>query len=183
MTHSSLQTGLQASFPDHGGEGMRDSGASCFCSRCDYCRQPPVCHCQGQARPPEIQAECFTITRPPFGSRSFRPIDHKALSYFYIFAAVDLSGYLPGRFWDRLALQISDTEPLVQQALVALSLAHLDYCTTDSASATSLAAQQSATVKLRQYMRDEADPSREVVSLCFMLFFAFSRITQDAICS
>jgi len=55
-----------------------------------------------------------------------RPNERKALHYFFNFASLDLTGYVLLVFGDRLVLQLVQIEPTVRQAVVAVSLAHLD---------------------------------------------------------
>lgn len=105
--------------------------------------------------------------------------DHRALSYFYHFAAVDLSGYLPGRFWDQLVLQVSYSEPVVQQSLIAVGNAHYDLCADRAASPSALSSHQRALHKLRQYIDRVRQPSHEVVIICCILLFAFARMAGD----
>lgn len=105
--------------------------------------------------------------------------DQKALSYFYHFAAVDLSGYLPGRYWDKLVLQISDAEPVVQQTVVAVGNAHLDHCEKGIASSNTLSSHQKALYKLRKYVEYSPRTSHEIVIVCCILLFAFARMIQD----
>lgn len=113
------------------------------------------------------------------GSVSISSRDQKALSYFRHFAAVDLSGYLPGRFWDQLVLQVSSCEPVVQQTLVAVSNAHSDHCARSAVSSNTLSSHQKAIRKLHQYIDSTTRPSYEIVLICCILMFAFARMTAD----
>ena len=61
------------------------------------------------------------------------PKEREALHYFFVHASEDLSGTLNEYFWEVYLPQCSQGEALVRQTLVALSYAHLDYCTSDIA--------------------------------------------------
>jgi hypothetical protein len=50
----------------------------------------------------------MALTRQPGGQ-----VDRKAMHYFCNFAALDLSGYLPGHFWDQYVLQHCQTDAIV----------------------------------------------------------------------
>lgn len=107
------------------------------------------------------------------------PADRKAMHYFFNFAALDLSGYLPGRFWDGLVLQGSQSEPMVRQAVLAVSSAHLEHCSNGVTSAASLASYQASVNKLRVYMSRTPNPLPELVLLCCILLFTFDRLRED----
>jgi hypothetical protein len=114
-----------------------------------------------------------------FSGRRLQPIESRAMSYFHTYAAIDLSGYLPGHFWDHLVLQISHTEPLLREAIVAVAAAHLDFCTTGTASAAAWTANSRILYSLRQYMSKDDCLSHEVVLCCSVLLFAVSSMLGD----
>ncbi|KAK4503256.1 hypothetical protein PRZ48_006684 [Zasmidium cellare] len=107
------------------------------------------------------------------------PAERKAMHYFVNFASLDLSGYLPGRFWDGFVLQGSQSEPMVRQAVLAVSSAHLDHCHEGAMSATTLASYQTSVNKLRVYMSRTPHPSPELVLICCILLFTFDRLRGD----
>ncbi|KAF2165334.1 hypothetical protein M409DRAFT_24183 [Zasmidium cellare ATCC 36951] len=102
------------------------------------------------------------------------------MHYFVNFAALDLSGYLPGRFWDGFVLQGSQSEPMVRQAVLAVSGAHLDHCNEGLISATSFASYQASIKKLRVYMDRTPNPSPDLVLMCCILLFTFDRLRGDS---
>lgn len=125
------------------------------------------------------------LTAPStFAGDSLRPAEVRAMGYFRVHASTDLSGFQPGRFWSHFTLQVSHTEPLVRQAVVAISSAHLKHCAYDQCfSATtpteSISAYTSAIQSVRKYMNSHPSPSYELILLCCVLFFVISRISGD----
>lgn len=107
------------------------------------------------------------------------PADRRAMHYFQNVAALDLSGYLRCRFWDGLVLQGSQLEPMIRQAVLAVSSAHMEHCSEGVTSAASLASYQVSVNKLRIYMSRETDPSPELVLICCILLFTFDRLRGE----
>ncbi|KAF1982122.1 hypothetical protein K402DRAFT_397855 [Aulographum hederae CBS 113979] len=52
------------------------------------------------------------------------PQERRALDFFYSCTAPQLSGYFDAAFWKKLVLQISQSEPTIRYAVIAVSLAH-----------------------------------------------------------
>ena len=107
------------------------------------------------------------------------PEDRKAMHYFRNFAASDLFGYLPGHFLDWLVLHGCEKARIVQHAVVALGVAHLEHCQDGSVSSRSTLAHQANLGRLRNYINHEIQLSHEVVLLCCILFFAFETLRKD----
>lgn len=115
-----------------------------------------------------------------FGMQGCCTADRKAMQYFLNFAALDLSGYLPGRFWDGFVLQRSQCEPFVRQSVLAVANAHLDHCTHGSTSGKSLASYQAAILGVQNYIKRSERPSCELILLCCILLFTFDRLRRDS---
>ncbi|KAF2166567.1 hypothetical protein M409DRAFT_23202 [Zasmidium cellare ATCC 36951] len=102
------------------------------------------------------------------------------MHYFLNYAALDLSGYILRDLWNGFVLQASQSDPMVRQAVLAVSSAHLDRCSgMGLTSATSLASYQTSVNTLRNYMLRKEKPSPELVLLCCILLFTFDRLRGD----
>ncbi|KAH7150180.1 hypothetical protein B0J13DRAFT_549672 [Dactylonectria estremocensis] len=111
--------------------------------------------------------------------------DRQILHYFCVQGASDISGFLTSEFWSQTVLQHSHREPVVRQALVALSSLHLDYVTADS-----LGAEVAGPETLLQYGRALralhkrlAIPSQDATKLalvCCVLFYCFESTVGNA---
>ncbi|KAH7134002.1 hypothetical protein EDB81DRAFT_802900 [Dactylonectria macrodidyma] len=111
--------------------------------------------------------------------------DRQILHYFCVQGASDISGFLPSEFWSQTVLQHSHREPVVRQALVALSSLHLDYVTADS-----LGAEVAGPETLLQYGRALralhkrlASPGQDATKLalvCCILFYCFESTVGNA---
>ena len=111
--------------------------------------------------------------------------DRQMLHYFCVEAASNLCGYFTSRygFWSHFALQCSHDEPVVRQALVALSSIHLDYVSkdpchvkgTDGGALTVETLQQydKAVRKLRRYLATKEEPLIKVALICCVSFYSF----------
>jgi Fungal specific transcription factor domain len=117
--------------------------------------------------------------------------DRQKLHYFCVQAALDLSGSLSTNsdFWSRIVLQFSHQEPVVLQALIALSSIHLDFVTTEAAedrslhqdfvTGDSLVQYNKAIRRLRMYLSATHRPSNMVTLICCALFCCFDSIRGD----
>ncbi|KAI9739964.1 MAG: hypothetical protein M1818_005020 [Claussenomyces sp. TS43310] len=109
--------------------------------------------------------------------------ERQMLHYFCVEAAADLTGFSYSDFWERTVLQSSYDEPVVRQALIALSSAHLEYGRkaqnigegTDDLDVDPepLIQYNKAIRKLRRYMTSKDQPSIHVTFTCCALFFCF----------
>lgn len=132
------------------------------------------------------------------------PAERKALHYFFVHASVELSTYLALGFWDGWLLQLCQTDTTVQQAVIALSRAHLersktlsllpprsmdhrDLSTSQSfdgyftASAETLEAYQRAVRRLIYSMRKQPRPPHSMVLTCCILLYTFSGLIGDPV--
>ncbi|EME44983.1 hypothetical protein DOTSEDRAFT_79140 [Dothistroma septosporum NZE10] len=140
--------------------------------------EPPAGHSAVHSPGPVAQTN-HIVTYPLRWTNSAPAQDHRALHYFYTFAALDLSGYLPGHFWARFVLQSCEVEPLVRPAVAAVANAHLDHRTSESFSPSTLGAYQIALRELRRYMSKEVKPTCEVVLVCCILLYTFDKVRGD----
>ncbi|KAF7548855.1 hypothetical protein G7Z17_g6796 [Cylindrodendrum hubeiense] len=111
--------------------------------------------------------------------------DRQIIHYFCVQGASDISGFLSSEFWSQTVLQDSYREPVVRQALVALSSLHLDYVTADSAG-TEVAGPETLHQygrALRALQKRLATPSNDasrVALICCVLFYCFESTVGNA---
>lgn len=121
--------------------------------------------------------------------------DRQLLHYFCVQGASDISGFVDSDFWYRTVLQSSHQEPVVRQALVALSSLHLEHATADPATAG--AARQEALCQYGKSLRalqrlldrkcsgdvagegDGARHASEVALICCVLFYCFESVVGN----
>lgn len=111
------------------------------------------------------------------GSQKERQILH----YYCVQGAFDLSGYMNPEFWTQSILCTSHHEPVVRQALIALSSIKLFFESEYRDSGGSkvglnLEVQEQyvkALRRLRKYIATNSEPSKTVVLQCCILFYCF----------
>ena len=107
--------------------------------------------------------------------------ERRSLHYFINVVALDLSRYLPGRFWDELVPRQCHADPMIRDAVLALSSAHMSKRATPATSLQATGAYQRAITRLRAYINTNIEPSRSVVVLCCIVFYTFCHMIEDAI--
>ena len=103
------------------------------------------------------------------------------LHYYCVHGALDLSGFgdLYSSFWRGLVLRLSHDQPVVRQAVIALSHAHLDFASKDYVAGNSSVPTEAldhysrAVGRLRRYLAGEQHPSPKVALTCSVLFYCF----------
>ncbi|KAI5462150.1 hypothetical protein BGZ63DRAFT_333117, partial [Mariannaea sp. PMI_226] len=103
--------------------------------------------------------------------------DRQMLHYFCAQGSSDISGSLSSKFWSHTILQNSYHEPVVRQALVALSSLHLDFATSD-APASQFAVEPllqhgKALRMLNRRLSNGGPEAVKVALLCCVIFFCF----------
>jgi hypothetical protein len=145
----------------------------------------PACNRATAAFTPPFTITAYAIPFQVPGSQK----DRQMLHYFCVQASHDLSGYLSSEFWSKVVLQCSHTEPVVRNALVALSSVHLDFVTQESPHGqqsheggrnVEASLQYSRAVRqLRRHLSSTAQPSIKVVLICCILFYCFESSYGD----
>ncbi|KAH7017174.1 hypothetical protein EDB80DRAFT_603432 [Ilyonectria destructans] len=111
--------------------------------------------------------------------------DRQILHYFCVQGSSDISGFLSSEFWSQTVLQDSHREPVVRQALVALSSLHLDYVTADSVDAEvagpeTLVQYGKALRALQKRLATPSDDASRVALICCVLFYCFESTVGNA---
>lgn len=112
--------------------------------------------------------------------------DQEERRYFDFFrsrTAPDLAGYFDANFWDHFVLQLSQAEPAVHHAVVALASLHEDF---NDRTAYKVGSQQyslsqynKSLVSLSRYMSTGKERSVDKVMICCILFAAFESFRGD----
>ncbi|KAF2502504.1 hypothetical protein BU16DRAFT_10907 [Lophium mytilinum] len=118
------------------------------------------------------------------GSQNDRQIFH----YYNIYAARDLCGFSTGSssFWRQLVFELAFQLPVVRDVLIALASIHREYATLDPTSSTpkgpssnTLAQYNKALRRFRVYLSQNADPEKEAVVVCCILFHCFESVRGE----
>ena len=97
------------------------------------------------------------------------PEERKAVHYFCIHAAPEMTGFFSTDIYTRFILPRCHHDPIVRQAVKALSLAHLEYATAESIGAPggggwlsdkTILEYNKAVRKLRRYIGDTSELSK-----------------------
>lgn len=116
------------------------------------------------------------------------PEERKAVHYFCIHAAPEMAGYFSTDIISRFILPRCHHDPIVRQAVKALSLAHLEYSTADSVCAEAglewlsektVMEYNKAVRKLRRYIGETKELSRAAVLVCCYLFYCYELLRGD----
>lgn len=112
--------------------------------------------------------------------------DEEERRYFSLFhsrTAPVFAGYYDASFWDRFILQISQAEPAVHHAVVALASLHETFhCSTEYTPASDqygLRQYNKSLAGLNRYMSTAKGKSIDIVLICCILFTAFESLRGD----
>ncbi|KAI0411009.1 hypothetical protein F5X98DRAFT_71010 [Xylaria grammica] len=110
--------------------------------------------------------------------------DRQMLHYFCVQGSDDIAGYVRSEFWSNAVLQQSHQEPVVRQALVALSSLHLNYATADtledgSQRAEALALYGKAMRALKKRIEAPTCATTRTTLVCCILFYCFESTLGD----
>jgi hypothetical protein len=101
--------------------------------------------------------------------------DRQLLHYFCVQCSNDISGFLTSDFWSQTVLQESHQDPIVRQALVAMSWLHLDYSTSEpgnsSARAEALTQYGKALRSMRKRLSQPSESTTKIALICCILFY------------
>jgi hypothetical protein len=107
--------------------------------------------------------------------------DRQLLHYFCVQGSDDISGFISSQFWNQTVLQVSQHEPAVRSALVALSSSHLDHAASNDASTQHHSLEQygRALRALSKRIEVADNDAIRVALLCCILFYSFSATVGD----